>query len=737
MATGRYDTAQHHQKLQFTMTDKHAEKLRGALAQSDWPRLLSLCRHVLRKSPGHLLANRFHGFALHELGRMQEALDAYAHAHARHPNDGELQLNYANALISAGYPGRGAELLRGLTKANPEAHVVWLTLSRALYSIQGHQEGLACAEKALALARDDVMRANALIQRAIHRRELGQILEAIADCEAVLAMHPDDVTSHTNRMLFMLSDPRRDAMDIKRAADAYAAAVEPALKPRWVPHPWAQRTPWERLTVGFLSPDFRNHSVMYFVEGLLAQLDRRQFSLVAFDLNAKGDHITERVKRHVDRYVALANLSLQEQTARVTAEGIDILIDLAGHSGNNGLLIMAQRPAPVQISWLGYPATTGLTAIDYKFTDEVTDPPGADAQYSERLYRMQTLFCCYRPHIRNPLWRYQPAFLVQPTPALKNGYVTFGSCNNLGKLTDEVLTLWGELIRSNPTHRLLIEGKNFDDPEFAQDFSSRCQRLGIPAERLKLVALDYKNQYLTYHQIDIALDPFPLTGGTTSFDLLWMGVPLVSMRGRDFKGRLSTGMLTYLGKTDWLADDAAGYLRIANTLASDPARLNAQRLTQRQAVEAACLMNEDVFNAEFAKGLRQVWQRWLAERHAPGDAPAQARLLQQWQSECPPDWAGPAPKGIGIDTGLRASPDQAYEHLQKLLDLAKQQAPRVAEGGITHPTWRAVTEFCETILCALPHDPVALACLAEVEHAHGHTDFAVTYLRYAQEAMQG
>lgn len=719
------------------MSDKHSSKLHDTLAQSDWPGLLKLCRHVLRRQPMHLMANRLHGFALHKLARTDEALKVFAQSTQRLPHDAELQLNYAATLLEAGQPAQAADLLRRLAKAKPDKHIVWLKLSQALYRIQANQEGYACAEEALALAQSPGDKANALIQRAVHRRELGQVIEAVADCEAVLRDHPEDTTSHTNRLLFMLADPRRTAMDIRRAADEYAAAVEPQLKPFWPAHPSATRSPWDRLTIGFLSPDFRIHSVMYFVEGLLAQLDRRHFSVVAFDLHPKPDLVTERVRRHVDRHVKLANLPLPTQKEKVETEKVDILIDIAGHSGNNGLLIMAQRPAPVQISWLGYPATTGLTAIDYKFTDEVTDPSDSDGQYSERLYRLNTLFACYRPHSRNPLWRYQPAYLVRPTPALRTGCVTFGSCNNLGKLTDRVLTVWGKLLQRDARYRLLIEAKNLDDAVFASSLQARCVALGIPGERLTLLGLDNRNQYLTYHDIDIALDPFPLTGGTTTFDLLWMGVPLVSMEGQDFKSRLSTGILTYLGHTEWLAHTEDEYIAIAQRLASDLERLNTLRLALRKEVEASPLMNEDAYVHAFGQGLRTIWQRWLAERQAPGDAPAQARLLQQWQSECPPDWTAPAPKGIGIDTGLRASPDQAYQHLQKLLDLAKQQAPEVAEGGITHPTWRAVTEFCETILCALPHDPMALACLAEVEHAHGHTDFAVTYLRYAQEAMQG
>jgi hypothetical protein len=430
-------------------------------------------------------------------------------------------------------------------------------------------------------------------------------------------------------------------------------------------------------------------------------------------------------------------LNAEEQARVIRSREIDILIDLAGHTGHNGLLAMAHRAAPVQVSWLGYPATTGLQAIDYKFTDEVTDLANADDQYAERLYRMPTFFICYRPMSRNPLWRYQPGYLVRPTPALAQGHITFGSCNNLGKLTDEVLALWGQLLRTLPTAHLLIEGKNLEKPDFSDAYRLRCGQLGIDTSRLELVPLDIANQYLTYHRIDIALDPFPLTGGTTTFDVLWMGVPIVSMIGESFKSRMGVGMLTYLGRTEWLAHDSAEYLHIAETMAADIGQLNTLRQSLREQVEQSVLMREDLFNQHFADGLRSIWQRWLAQKRHPGDTLAQANIIKDWQADAPAEWAHPPTPGVGLSPGHRVSLHDAHLRLQNMVDLAKvtQATTHTAHGMIENPHWVAVTELAETVLSAVPHDAVALACLAEVELAHGHQDFALTYLRYAQDSL--
>jgi hypothetical protein len=377
--------------------------------------------------------------------------------------------------------------------------------------------------------------------------------------------------------------------------------------------------------------------------------------------------------------------------------------------------------------------------VDYKFTDEVTDPPDAQAQYTEQLYRLPTLFACYRPMSRHPLWRYQPRYQVRPTPAMENGFITFGSCNNLGKLTDGVLALWGQVLAAVPGSRLLIEGKNLDQPDFAHAYRQRCQGLGLAPERLDLVALDGDNQYLTYHRIDIALDPFPLTGGTTTCDVLWMGVPIVSMVGHSFKSRMGVGLLTYLGRTEWLAETADDYVRIACELAADVQALNALRLGLREEVESSALMREDHFNHHFGEGLRVMWLQWLARAQHPDNPEAQMQAIQDWLPQLPEEWTQSPIPGVGLKPGQRISLSEAHQRLQDLVERAKTSNRHanadVSDTQITGRQWIAVTELAEVILNAVPRDAVALACLAEVEYAHGHTDFAVTYLRYATESL--
>lgn len=720
--------------MNTSKTGREPDRLKAALSAGDWPLLERFCQQALRKNKRDLTANRLLGYALTQQRKHEEAIKAFNEARAQWPNDAELLINFGNLYLEQALNNEALPLLRKVCELRPKQSICWIKLSQCCYYLNQHDEGFGASQRALELAKNDGERVAALMQSAIHRRELGQVREAVHDCDAAIALQPGDPGNYTNKLLFMLADPQSSALDLRQTARQYAEVFEAPQREHWPTFTDRDHSPWRRLKIGFVSPDLRDHAVMYFIEGLLAQLDRRQFEVFAFFLYPRGDGVTERVKRHVDHFIHLTQCTSVQQVTAIRAQDIDILIDLAGHTGHSALLALASKPAPIQVSWLGYPATTGLTAMDYRFTDEVTDPADAQDQYSEQLYRLPTFFCCYRPLLRNPLWRYQPAYAVRPTPALTAGYITFGSCNNLGKLTDEVLTLWGEVLRKVPCSRLLIEGKNLENDEFATSYRARCQSLGIDTGRLELVGLERTNQYLTYHRIDIALDPFPLTGGTTTCDVLWMGLPIVSMVGMSFKSRMGVGMLTYLGRTEWLAESPEDYVRIAAGLATDVSALNTLRLGLRREVESSPLMREDIFSHFFGEGLRAMWLQWCARMDFPDTPNLQEQALQTWISQFPPDWKSEPLIGVGLTSGHRITLTQAHDRLQLLVGEAKASL-QIHDGSIRAPLWIEITELAESVLCATPNDPVALACLAEVEHAHGHTEFAVTYLQHATHAM--
>lgn len=708
--------------------------------------LATECKRRLAKAPNDLEAHSNLGFALYRSGKFQEAKQAFQAALQVYPDEGDILANMANMLVERSVPEEALLLAERLLKLRPDHVVPWLLKGMSLHQLWRHDEGLAAAEKAVELAENPVRLADALNLRAIHRRELGETDKAIEDCEQVIKLRPDDSRYRGNLMLFLLSDPLLTPAKLAAAGREHGAATEAAVRvSRRYDDKAIDRHPNRRLRIGFLSPDLRIHSVMHFLEPLLARLDREQFEVWSLYLMHQEDQVTQRARQLSDHFLSLAGLSLEESVRKIRSLDLDIVIDLAGHSANNGLPMLAARVAPVQASWLGFPATTGMSSVQYRLTDCITDPDGADGLYTEKLIRMNGFFCCYRPMIRRPLFRYQEAYAVRPTPAKRNGYVTFGTCNNLSKLTDEVLRTWARVLARVPGSKLLIEGKDLGRADFAAKFTARCEMAGIAADRLRLVNLDPKNQYLTYHDIDIALDPFPLTGGTTSCDTLWMGVPMVTLEGEMFSSRMGMGLLTSIGKPEWIGHDADDYVAIAARLAEDHEALDQIRMTVRPLMECSPVMNEALHAREFGAGLRKMWHEWLDNtRQAAGPkerkeathdlrwVDSTAELLRARDEQAPT-----AAVQVVTQRSGRVSLHQAYKELEEVLAQAKAAppSPLPEQHDKLKAEWLAAADHAKLLMATLPGDPMALAVLAEVELAHGNPVAAEHYMGWAVRGL--
>lgn len=719
--------------------------------QGDGAGLAAQCRQRLARDAGDRLGHRYLGRALQMAGRHREAHSAYEAALTRHPDDPQILLDFSQFLLTVRTsPEQALPHVERASRLRPDLFTAWFFKAICFQYLWRHQEGLEASSAALIQAKGSTERAAALNMRAVHLRELGRLDEALSDCREAIALNPDDLGFRGNHLLFLLSKPGLTPGQLYEAALAEGRAIESAIPPGLIAAGGASPMPRDgakrRLRVGFLSPDFRVHAVMHFLEPLLARLDRSHFEVWSLYLIRQDDQVTERARQLSDHFVSLAGLSVEDSVHKLRSLDLDIVIDVAGHTAFNGLTILAAQVAPVQVSWLGYPATTGMKSIQHRFTDPVSDPPGADRWYTEKLYRMDGYFCCYRPMIRRPLLRFQEKYEVQPTPALRQGFITFGSCNNLGKITDEVLGLWAQVLQRVPDSRLLIEGKDLDKDGFAAEFKARCSKAGLPEERLILVALNPDNQYLTYHRIDIALDPFPFAGGTTSCDTLWMGVPLVTLAGELFSCRMGTGLLTVMGRSEWIAQDTGQYVDIAADLASDVQRLNGIRQTVRPAMERSPAMDEARFAQEFGLGLQTMWRQWVASRPAQG-APLRGGLaaaLADHDAATVPAPALPPQDNDGVrpeiqvmmDLG-RMSLSQAYAELQRGLEraLASRPSPLPLRHDMLKPEWRAVTDDARLLMATLPEDPMALAVMAEVELAHGNSEAAAHYTQWATRTL--
>lgn len=357
----------------------------------------------------------------------------------------------------------------------------------------------------------------------------------------------------------------------------------------------------KRLRVGFVSGDFRQHSVGYFLKDVLVELGRLDVDIFAYSNTFAEDDLTAELRQSCRGWRSIAGVGDGEVARQIREDGIHVLVDLSGHTELSRLPVFAWRPAPVQASWLGYCATTGVTEMDYYIADAETLPAELEPSFTEKIWRLPTSYLCFS--------RPQEDVAVSATPALGNGYVTFGSFNNLTKMSDEVVRLWSRLLLAVPGSRLLLKSKQLAEPSIRQRVLEQYQGCGIAAERLILEGyLAERGGHLSaYSRVDIGLDPFPYNGVTTTMEALWMGVPVLSLTGERFLARQGVGILRNVGLADWIAQNGDDLLAKAAGRAGDVEGLQELRASLRGRLQASPLLDAPRFAGHFADALRGMW----------------------------------------------------------------------------------------------------------------------------------
>ena len=356
------------------------------------------------------------------------------------------------------------------------------------------------------------------------------------------------------------------------------------------------------LRIGYISSDFRHHAVSHFIEPVLAAHDKNKFQLFAYYHHTVVDDMTKRIQSHVTHWRSLVGKSDADIAALIRADGIDILIDLAGHTATNRLPMFARKPAPLQVTWLGYPNTTGLSTMDYRITDAFADPPGmTDAFHTEKLHRMPETFSCYSAPNDAPT--------VAPLQAKRTGRVTFGSFNNFAKITAEVITVWSNILKRIPTATLFLKYKDLESVPMTQYIHHQFMTRGVLVSQLRIQGDDasHVEHMARYNNIDIALDPFPYNGTTTTLDALWMGVPVITLAGASHVGRVGVSQMSNLGLQELIAKNQDDYVNIAVELAGNIEKLSALRNGMRERMLASPLMNVERFTRNLEQGYEQMW----------------------------------------------------------------------------------------------------------------------------------
>ena len=427
----------------------------------------------------------------------------------------------------------------------------------------------------------------------------GRIPETVPILERVLEISPGLPSAVSGVLAGRLYDPTRSPEEIAREARAWCTTLED--KVGVMASPARDWDPGRKLRVGYLSADFREHSCAPFIEPLLRAHDRRRVEVLLYHAAAMEDLRTVVFRGLADRWAEVHALDDAALAERFQADRVDVLVDLGGHTAFNRLTVLARRPAPVQVSWLGYPWTTGLTRMDGRITDSGVDPPGAEYLSSEPLLRIDPCYLCWQPPAQSPT--------PDDAPCLRGGPVTFGSFNHFAKLNPAVIEVWSTLMRRAPGSRILLKGKGSADGVLRDSLVRQFQAGGVSSARVEFLgwAGDSNAHLELYRQVDVALDPFPYNGVTTTLEAAWMGVPVVALRGPHSVSRHGAAILEVLGLEQFVAGTPKRYVEIASALAAEPERLQDLRTGLRDRLVQSPICDSGGFAARVEALFRRLW----------------------------------------------------------------------------------------------------------------------------------
>jgi predicted O-linked N-acetylglucosamine transferase (SPINDLY family) len=540
------------------------------------------------------------GISFQERGNLEEAETSLREAIRLRPSDAKAHNNLGTTLEARGQVEEAIRSYREALRLQPDFAETHNNIGVALAKGRRYTEAKKHYQESMRFKPEYVEPyyniGNAMV-------DLGQPDEALTYYQQALRLHPDHPGARGNYLFCLNYLPKADpewvcAEHCKWGTPAGTPANQGPVYKR-------QRHPGEPLRIAYASPDLRAHVLASFLELILTNHDPKQVQVFGYAEVPVADETTLRLQSLCYGWRRTCGLSDDHVAEQVRADGIDIMVDLAGHTAGSRLGVFARKPAAVQVTYLGYPATTGLSAIDYCLTDAVADPPGEQRRFSEEPFRLANGFCCFRPHAKAPG--------LTPLPSLKAGRVTFGSLHKLPKLNRTVLDLWCELLKAVPKARLLVCQHTLDGEvkeHFAKEFAAR----GIGGDRVEfrcpvIPKGDTPVHLDLYSEIDISLDTFPWGGHTTACEGTWMGVPMLSLRGNAHAGRMVASVLTQVGLQDWIADTPAQYVELAVKWSKDLNRLANLRSQLRARMQASPLCDGKGFTRTLEEAYRAMWER--------------------------------------------------------------------------------------------------------------------------------
>lgn len=547
------------------------------------------------------------GVAYAGRSEFDKAVECYEQAIELDPQSANAHNNLANVLLKQGKSEDALAHCQRALSMKPDLYAALVSRGNILAALKRRDEAMASLRKAISIAPDQ---AEAYGNLAMLLGQAGRHEEA-ADCLfQAIAARPNYFSAFDTLLFVQHYDEKLTVMQNKAMAQCYGETVMAGCTPFLHAAPPASDRERRPLRVGFVSGDLVTHPVGIFTENALSHIDRTKIELIVYSTTNIEDDTTRRIREHVSEWRSLINTTPKRSAETIRQDRIDILVDLSGHTAKSGLPLFAWKPAPIQASWIGFFATTGVPTMDYFIGDRYTLPEGEEHHLVEKPWRLPDGYLCFTP---------PPAeAVVEALPMLANGYVTFGCFNKLSKMNDRVVALWSRLLHEVPGARLMLKSGELNEDAAKEQTLARFAAHGIEPGRLILEGSSSRVEYFAqYNKIDIALDPFPYNGGTTTVETLWMGVPVVVKHGDRFVAHMGEGILNHAGHPEWIGVDEDDYIRIAASLATSPDHLSQVRRTLREQMLASPLCDGPRFARQLENAFEQMWRIHCDE--APAD----------------------------------------------------------------------------------------------------------------------
>ena len=562
------------------------------------PQAERIYQEIIQLSPKHLDALHNLGLLASETGRHDLAVELLSKARRIEPS-AAVYCSLGKAYLGQKNYTQAIESFQHAITLNPAYATAYSNLGTALLTQQKYEEAIGYFHRAIALspAADSYNNLGYCLLRQ------GEYNDAIHYCRQAIALNPQFDLAYNNLLFCLcwysessadnyLAEARRFDLIMQRQAIPYTEWHKSLYEPN------------SRLRVGFVSGDFRNHPVGYFLENILDYLTDSPIELIAYNTQTIEDELSERIKPKFSTWHSIAHLNDAHAAKKIHDDGIHILIDLAGHTANNRLSVFTWKPAPIQVSWLGYFASTGLASMDYFLADPISVPIANQGHFSEQIWYLPDTRLCFSPP--SPDIKQDISLL----PAFSNNHITFGCFQNLSKITPKVLSVWARILYALPTSRLRIKNKEINDPDTRQLFVNKLKALQFPLDQVIFEDGSTREAYFSsYAGVDFMLDTFPFPGGTTTCEALWMGVPTLTLTGNTLLERQGMSMMSCIGLNDWIADDEADYIYKAQYFAQHLNELSILRSTLREQMSKSPLTDAKRFAKNLETALLTMWQQ--------------------------------------------------------------------------------------------------------------------------------